>query len=190
MTPTPRPLPPLTFPPPTAPPNSVVDVVTGGALLAVPIKVQSPARSPRFSTSLCYEVHGDVDKYFNLISDSCLSLNAHYSESDPTKPLNSIDEIAAVVTNNEGENLNISVDRHCNFRLNNGPALRYLNSSGVMGVATASLVVISMDNAYCESQLLVMTIECGVDVFGVLKLHVYRDLDMGGSTAHGLVGEW
>jgi hypothetical protein len=184
-TPSPPPI-----PPPTAPPDAVVDVITGGALLTVPIKVQSPARSPKFSTSLCYEVHGEVDEYFNLISDPCLSVNAHYSESDPTKPLNSIDEIAAVVTNNEGENLNISVDRHCNFRLNNGPALRYLNSSGVMGVATTSLVVISTDNAYCESQILVMTIECGVDTFGVLKLHVYRDLDMGGSTAHGLVGQF
>ena len=184
-TPSPPPI-----PPPTAPPDAVVDVITGGALLTVPIKVQSTAaRSPRFSTSLCYEVHGEEDKYFNLISDSCLSVNAHYSGSDPTKPLNSIDEIAAVATNNEGENLNITVDRHCNFRVNDDTDLRYFNDSGVMGVATGSSVAISTDNAYCGGRFIVMAMECGVDELGVLKFRVYRSLEIGDSTPHGLVGE-
>ena len=35
--------------------------------------------------SLCYEVHGDSNQYFNLISDTCVSANAYYTEM----PLNS-----------------------------------------------------------------------------------------------------
>lgn len=29
--------------------------------------------------SLCYEIHGDSDNYYNLISDTCLSVNAHFT---------------------------------------------------------------------------------------------------------------
>ena len=29
--------------------------------------------------SLCYEVHGSAGDYFNLISDTCTSVNAHFT---------------------------------------------------------------------------------------------------------------
>ena len=34
---------------------------------------------PDASGSLCYEVHGDANKFFNLISDTCTSVNAYYT---------------------------------------------------------------------------------------------------------------
>lgn len=35
--------------------------------------------------SLCYEIHGDAGKYFNLISDTCLSVNAHFTAMSPIR---------------------------------------------------------------------------------------------------------
>ena len=35
--------------------------------------------------SLCYEVHGDAGKFFNLISDTCLSVNAHFTARAPRR---------------------------------------------------------------------------------------------------------
>ena len=34
---------------------------------------------PDRSGSLCYEVQGDANEYFNLISDTCTSVNAYYT---------------------------------------------------------------------------------------------------------------
>ena len=49
------------------------DTVIGDPLYTVPV----------FGTQerhLCYEIHGRPMRYFNLISDSCVSVNAHYVE--------------------------------------------------------------------------------------------------------------
>ena len=34
--------------------------------------------------SLCYEVHGDAGKFFNLVSDTCLSVNAYFTSMPDT----------------------------------------------------------------------------------------------------------
>ena len=44
--------------------------------------------------SLCYEVHGKADEYFNLISDKCTTVNAFYEKA----PINSSDIDLNIIT--------------------------------------------------------------------------------------------
>ena len=55
---------------------------------------------PRFTVKLpsrdeflCYEIHGEAGKYFNLISDTCISVNALFSNMPFDPRLNRISEI-------------------------------------------------------------------------------------------------
>ena len=139
--------------------------------------------------SLCYEVDGKKDQYLNLISDECLSVNAHYSEFDPSeRQFNSIDEITVVVTNSLGENLNIFVDGRCNMNANSQPSL---NSSGVIATIHESQVLISTDNSFCGGQNVLLGIECNRNRRrnDVMRFNVYRNL-VSNDTAHGLMGEF
>ena len=35
--------------------------------------------------SLCYEIHGKAGKFFNLVSDTCLSVNAHFTATNQVR---------------------------------------------------------------------------------------------------------
>ena len=63
---------------------------------------------------LCYTIYGQSNSYFNLLSDSCVSVNAHYIQrpiSCPkgTQPLNVIDKIAVLTTDSLGQCTRIDV---------------------------------------------------------------------------------
>lgn len=59
----------------------VNDTVTGDPVLTVPVLVSEEQLEMLHAkqVSLCYEVHGESDRWFNLVSDKCSSVNAHYS---------------------------------------------------------------------------------------------------------------
>jgi len=68
---------------PTLTPIQVNDTVTGNPLMVVPLNVGDSTRielglSESDRVSLCYEVHGEANQNFNLVSDMCVSVNAHY----------------------------------------------------------------------------------------------------------------
>ena len=139
--------------------------------------------------SLCYEIHGEPGKYFNFISESCLSVNAHYLEYDPIKPLNFIDQIAIVATNSDGYNTNMTIDRHCNLYID-GPR-RFFNYSGIMAEAAPGHVVVVIDNSYCGGEEIVLVVECAPDQHGLIQLHVTRDPAVqNGKLSHGLLGQY
>ena len=71
------------MPPPIPPTLRVNDTVTGDPLMTVPLNIGNITRMllglrEDEQVSLCYEVHGQADRNFNLVSDACVSVNAHY----------------------------------------------------------------------------------------------------------------
>ena len=53
----------------------VNDTIIGDPLYEVPVIIDEENNT----VSLCYEVHGEPGEHFNLISDTCVSVNALYS---------------------------------------------------------------------------------------------------------------
>ena len=66
--------------------NSSLFCHNKSSIIAVPDLEDSVIAGPQFTValpdnrgSLCYEVHGEANKYFNLISDTCTSVNTYYT---------------------------------------------------------------------------------------------------------------
>ena len=81
-----------------------------------------PIHGPDLESNLylCYEIHGDADEYFNLVSDECTSVNAHYMQAPAAPSLNIIDSIGVVAVDNNGQCHHISVDAgSCSAVVNN-----------------------------------------------------------------------
>ena len=164
-------------------------------MFTVPINARSDNFTPG-SVSLCYEIHGEDGQFFNLISDSCLSVNAHYSRPHLSIPVNVMDQIAVVATNNDGENVNISINHQCRAQVN-GIDLAYFNSSGVvLAVVGPSQVIVTAGN--CNDEAVVMSVTCERSDIGngdntlitdMLRFSVYRGLALRESS-HGLLGEF
>ena len=103
---------PTTPPTTSTPPSEVNDTVIGDPLMTVPIRsdatqVGMPTGTP---LSLCYEVHGQPDQYFNFVSDSCVSVNAHYTKVHPTLDINVINQIGVHAVDNSNQCHNIQAD--------------------------------------------------------------------------------
>ncbi len=62
---------------------------------------------------LCFEVHGQKDAYFNLVSDDCVSVNAHYEQIAPGEDINIVDDISirAVASDNSCHNIEVLLDQ-------------------------------------------------------------------------------
>ena len=68
--------------------------------------------------SLCYQVHGEEDKLYNLLSDDCVSVNAHVSQ--PYTDRHIIDKIGIRAVGNNGTCYDISIEReNCAVSINN-----------------------------------------------------------------------
>ena len=79
----------------------------------VPILNFTEGSSPNCDTTgypICYEVHGQKDTFFNLISDNCVSVNAYYVAAEEPGD-NVIKAIGVVATDkaNECHYVNVSV---------------------------------------------------------------------------------
>ena len=139
--------------------------------------------------ALCYEIHGDQGRYFNLVSEPCLSINAHYLLQDPDKPLHFIDEIAVVATNAAGDNVDMFIDRNCNLAVN-GEATQFFNSSGVSVEAIpffSDVVLVSDSGSGRRTEMVVV---CAAGEHGLMQLDIERDSVVVNSSSHGLLGEY
>ena len=72
---------------------SVVTIIICKIMVVIEIGIDS--------ASLCFEIHGEQDRYFNLVTDKCVSVNAHYFTV--TDYLNGIDIIAVRAVNNDDQ---------------------------------------------------------------------------------------
>ena len=88
------------------------DTLTGDPLLTVPILTGQDNDSSSDVPSLCYEVHGRANEYFNLISDECTSVNAYYEKVQSNSSnidLNVVTQIGVRAIGNNGTCTNIEV---------------------------------------------------------------------------------
>ena len=85
------------------------DTVIGDPLYEVPLNKISKQVFPK-TTSLCYEIHGEAGKIFNLVSDGCVQVNANYSAMDIPANGNIISQIGVFAHDTAGGCINILVD--------------------------------------------------------------------------------
>ena len=81
-----------------ATPQRVNDTITGDPLYEVPIIVDEEGNK----LFLCYEVQGQANQHFNLISDTCVSVNALYSPMINPSKGNIISKIGILAEDNSG----------------------------------------------------------------------------------------
>ena len=147
--------------------------------------------------SLCFKVDGRADQWFNLVTDECTTVNAHYGELN--QDLNAIDKIGMRVVDSAGQCVNIRVDVDQCMTEVNGAQLEGRYSANTVSVRRyRNRVRISVPN--CNDLTLVMWVFCetrtlddpygGSEVTGdMIKFVVMRGLNFGNRVAHGLLGK-
>ena len=152
--------------------------------------------------NLCFEIHGRADEYFNLVSDSCVSVNAHYVRAHPLLGYNIINEITVRAVGLDGTCRNIVVRvAGCQASIDGTVLNGTFSSAGVSVRTYSNRVRISLPN--CQDLDLVMWVLCernklrgfpeqgepninvGVDLLRFVIARGYNIRE----TAHGLLGE-
>ena len=133
--------------------------------------------------SLCYEVQGQVNQTFNLISDTCVSVNALYSPT--TSEGTSISKIGVLAKDNGGRCQEIEVDlAECEVRVNGQVVKSTYKQDGVdVRHRGKSKVRIAVPN--CKD-VIVMVMICRPRS-SVMPFEVSKGTGLG-NTSHGLVG--
>lgn len=140
---------------------------------------------------LCFEIHGHPDKYYNLISDECTSVNAHYI------PIGEfLDEIGIRAVDNNGLCKNILVQLNgCSVSVNGVGVDRFYSENGISISRRASIGRIRVNVPNCNDLTLMMRIDCQERVMPgsngtvrMIRFEVLRGLNFGHRDSHGLLG--
>lgn len=169
------------------------DSIVGDPLFIVPLALTPDSHSFEEPPALCFEIHGASGSTFNLISDTCTSVNALYQTSTVDSELNFISEIGvkAVDLNDECITVRVAVSDNCLPEIRRGTevfsAMPRFNSAGVSVRRTGSAVRVSVPN--CASSQLVMWVKCrNISNQPQLRFDITRGLNLN-PTSHGLLGE-
>lgn len=167
------------------------DTVIGDPLYEVPLNEIPKDMFPEV-TSLCYEIHGEANKTYNLVSDGCVQVNANYSALGPSEnDTNIISQIGVFAYDTAGGCINILVDVNDCIPVVNG--IPYENTSYNMNGVTARrrnnrarIAVPNCDNEVTDN--LVFWVVCQV-INGqrMIKFQVLRGNQLR-PDAHGLIG--
>ena len=136
--------------------------------------------------SLCYEVQGQVNQTFNLISDTCVSVNALYSPT--TSEGTSIGKIGILAKDNGDQCQEIEVDlAECEVRVNGQVVKSTYKQDGVdVRHRGNGRVRIAVPN--CKDVSIVMWLYCqGTEEQPIFPFEIARGNGLG-NTSHGLVG--
>ena len=187
------------------------DTVLGDPFFSVPLSFDSEdfqvlprTVSARETTPhLCFEIHGDSGSYFNLLSDTCTSVNALYSAVADAASfgLNVITKIgiSAVDSTNSCIFIEVGVENNClpivQSQLLNGNGasdpveVTTYNLNGVSVSTRRTHVRVSVPN--CESVRLVMYVSCehleDSDT-PMIRFDITRGINLS-PTSHGLMGK-
>ena len=182
------------------------DTITGDPLYTVPIFVPD-IENLDFEmdrVSLCYEVHGQMDQWFNLVTDECTSVNAYYTNftdnSDPDFQLNVVNRVAVRVVDDSRTCREILIDLDgCSVELDGLPLPnpRY-SQNGISIRRYPRRVRVAVPN--CRERNIIMWVTCETqeitnyegEVFtgDMLRVDVMRGLNFGHQDSHGLIGEF
>ena len=132
---------------------------------------------------MCYEVHGEDGKYFNLISDTCTSVNALFSQLPSNPRLNRMSEIGVYArgTSNQCTRIQINLDSCAGYV--DGQVISSTYSSS--GISVRPYRRVSVPNCV-SSPSLVMWISCEQDP-DMLRFRIARGNNLTPSS-HGLLG--
>ena len=146
---------------------------------------------------MCYEVQGQSDTFFNLISDNCVSVNAHYVAAE--EPKESVIKAIGVVGTDRANSchyVSVSVTENgtCAAMVDGEELVN--NSSDMYGIAVKhrnELVRIDAPNCGQRSDRLVMWVHCQKLLVRnvpqtMIKFIINRGLCQRPS-AHGLIGK-
>ncbi|CAI8020901.1 hypothetical protein GBAR_LOCUS12460 [Geodia barretti] len=138
--------------------------------------------------SLCYEVHGDSDHHFNLISDTCLSVNALFTSISPVRNTMSMIGVRAVSKGGSGC-VDIKINSTCGANVFTGGSAVGVGDGMVIGGVDLQRRGgdwrISVPN--CGEPSVVMRVSC-TERQG-LRLAVMRGANLQ-PTSHGLLGQF
>ena len=138
------------------------------------------------SKALCYGIHGSPNDSYNIISDTCTSVNVHFTQHPVRKNENIISSIGihAVTGDADTPCADIQIDLlNCTASINNTT----INGSKIIG----NMSVKKFSNGWrvfvpnCERPHAVMWITCEEDM---LLFNVSRASNLS-STSHGLLGK-
>lgn len=167
------------------------DTVIGDPLYTVPMLTPDGDQT----VNLCYEVRGRPNCIFNLVSDTCVSVNAYYSPADNPQIGNVISQISVRAVGLSGQCYNIHVNRQgCTASMSSASsnlndfvqiAERFL-SDGIHVRRYSTRVRIAVPN--CENLMLVMWVTCEVrSGQDMIRFDISRGLNLR-QTSHGLLG--
>ena len=131
--------------------------------------------------SLCYEIHGDDGKHFNLISDTCVSVNAHFTAMNTIRNRISVIGIHAVSDSSLNGCVDIQINSTCNARVGETEVDSAI-IGGINVVRYGNRWRVSVLN--CDQPSTVMWVTC---MEGRLLFHVTRGSNLA-PTSHGLLG--
>lgn len=168
--------------------------------MTVPIWIDQNIKQGDLIVSLCYEIHGEADKFFNLVSDSCVTVNAHYSKAPITSPnidLNVVDAIGVRAVSNTGTCVNIHVGLPGCRTTVDGVDINMYQSGGIAVRKYSNRVRIAVPN--CEDTVLVMWVFCTSGRtedptdwmyydFDFIRFVIMRGLNLA-EESHGIIGE-
>lgn len=164
------------------------DTVIGDPLYTVPYY---NASKPEGRQNLCYEIHGRSNHNFNLISDKCASVNAHYSA---VGSLNIISAIAIRAEDNEGRCRDILVNlERCSVSTGLGSAAltaveEMISVAGIsVRKRSADRARVSLPN--CEGVNLIMWVICERGAIDMIRFQIARGVNLR-PTSHGLLGKY
>lgn len=164
-----------------------------------------PIGSGTNNHEICYEIYGETGKYFNLLSDKCVTVNAHYIDSgligDSGRPMHYIDQISVITVDNMGNCVTIVVETEhlqgkCIATVNGAELSldnkKQFEKNGVSVVFSSYHTAISAPNCASSNVLMLMfckKIEGGVTNKTFVEFEVQAGMAIRPS-AHGLVGKY
>lgn len=179
---------------------TVNDSVIADPLMTLPLYIMDAMSMKK--ASLCYDLHGKPNVYYNFVSDSCVSVNAHYQTAFPGQRdirIIVFDEIALRAVDRQGSCIDIAVGVSCIATIN-GARLTFPQyiKDGISVYQYADRVRLSVPN--CKHQQLVLWVMCqsyqishptsGVPLdVRSLKLVVARALSLN-EDSHGLIAQF
>ena len=179
-------------------PGRVNDTLVGDPLLTVPLPADSIQGMDVSDASLCYEVYGRDDTFFNLLSDGCVSVNAHYTRVNSY--LNVVDMIAIRAVDEVGLCRNLKVELNgCAASVDGMPLTSTYRSNGIFVRPYPNRVRISVPNCNETSTLIMWTIcqnNMLTDPFDpevqfsvqMVKFVIARGFNLNASS-HGIIGQ-
>ena len=178
------------------------DTLTGDPLITVPI-FSDPMQPGDRVSSLCYEVHGESDSLFNLITDKCTSVNGYYEKavtSSESMGLNIVSQIGIrAVGESQNSCTDIEVDlEFCVTKVNGINISTTFTFDGITVKRYTNSYRVRVSVPNCADTMLVMWLFCksrtmpdpaGNTSYSVnfIQFVVMRGLNLN-KKSHGLIG--